>query len=705
VGAAGRGSVRGPDYRPRRSVAPRRVAASAGASRTYQPALDGIRALAVGGVLLYHLDVDWAAGGFLGVEVFFVLSGFLITGLLFGEWRRTGGIDLVGFYRRRARRLLPALFLLLIVVTALAAVALREELGRLRGDVLAALAYVTNWYLVANQQSYFQALGRPPLLQHLWSLAIEEQYYVLWPVGLLLLARLARGRTSRVLAAVVVGAALSTAWMALLYQPFEDPSRLYYGTDTRAASLLIGSALAVAWPTVSARFGGSRWEGLLADGLAIAALVGLGWFAATANPFGSLLFQGGFAAVSVLTALLIAASTHPGSAVGARLLGHPVLRWLGVRSYAIYLWHWPIFMLTRPELDTSVTGLPNTLLRLALTLVAADLSFRFVEDPIRHGAIGRWLSRAGETGAPGRLARRNGLALAGSVGAVVAVLSLTLLGAAPTSGITGLPPGVNVAQPSELAASDEPEPSGAAPSTPNSSAAAPSGTAAGRTLPVPLLLVGDSQANLLALNAPKRVARTFTITNGWKEGCGILSDTITSRTGFGRNMAECRTWPDRWRSQLAKSRAPITLVMLGAWDVFDVRVDGQPMAFGTPEWDAHWLEQLRAGIGILRDGGSQVALFGVPCYRPVHSGGTPYLPERADDARTAHLNSLLQAAAAEDPPHVFYVAAPREFCADERIATDLYYRWDGVHYGSKGADLVFRTITDELLAIPPASGP
>jgi peptidoglycan/LPS O-acetylase OafA/YrhL len=689
--------VREPDYRARGVDS---AVLAARATRSYEPALDGIRALAVGAVLLYHLDVDWAAGGFLGVEVFFVLSGFLITGLLFGEWRRTGRVDLVAFYRRRARRLLPALFLLLIVVVALGAVALHDELGRLRGDVLAALTYVTNWYLVANQQSYFQALGRPPLLQHLWSLAIEEQYYVLWPVALLAIARFAAGRTSRIFAVVVAGAAVSTAWMALLYQPFEDPSRLYYGTDTRAASLLIGSALAIAWPTLSARFDRGRGQGRAADALAIGALVGLGWFGATTNPFGSLLFQGGFAAVSMLTVVLIAASTHPVSVVGARVLGHPVLRWLGVRSYAIYLWHWPIFMLTRPELDTTITGLPNSLVRLALTLLAADVSFRFVEDPIRHGALGRWLAWTREAGSRGRTARRNSLAAGASLGVLVAILSLTLLGAPPTAGITGLPPGVNAAQPSELAATDGPGPTDAARSTPLPTASASPGIGSGRTLPVPLLLVGDSQANLLALNAPRRVATTFTITDGWKEGCGILSDTITSRTGFGRNMAECRTWPDRWRSQVATSHAPITLVMLGAWDVFDIRVDGRQIPFGTADWDAHWLDQLAKGIAILRAGGSQVALLGVPCYRPIRSGSTAYLPERGDDARTGHLNDLLREAASADPGHVFYVPAPHEFCDDAAIATDLYYRWDGVHYGTKGADLVFRTITPSLLAIP-----
>jgi peptidoglycan/LPS O-acetylase OafA/YrhL len=682
-------SIRAPGYRVRADP-------EADPTTTYHPALDGIRALAVAAVLLYHLDLGWGGGGFLGVEVFFVLSGFLITGLLLGDVRRHGTLDLLGFYRRRARRLLPALFLLLAAIIAFTALALPAELGRLRPDVGAALVYVTNWYAIANQQSYFAALGRPSLLQHLWSLAIEEQYYVLWPVALLLLTRLTRGRTSRLFWIVVAGALASTLWMWLLHVPLDDPSRVYYGTDTRAASLLVGSALAIAWPAVAARGRDDRRASLVADGLALAAVLALAWLVATADPYGDFLYRGGFALVSVVTAVLIAAVVHPASALGARALGQRILVWLGLRSYAIYLWHWPIFMVTRPQLDVPIGGAVDAVVRVGLTLLAADLSFRYVENPIRHGSLGRLVARLRQPGLIGREARRGGITVAAPLTAVVAILALTLVGAPASTGIAGLPSGVNAAPPTE-APSDDPSPvPGEVPST----TAPPSGSPRGWSLPARLLLVGDSQANLLALNAPSSVARSFAITDGWKEGCGILSDVIVSRNGFRRNMAECSTWLDRWRSQLTKSHAAITLVMLGAWDVFDLQVDGRAVKFGSADWDAHWLDELRRGISTFRDGGSQVALFGIPCYRPVAGGGTPTLPERGDDDRTGHLNDLLRQAASEDPANVFYVAAPHEFCDDESIATDLYYRWDGVHYGSKGSALVFKTITKPLLAIP-----
>src|SRR5262245_59947737 len=219
----------------------------------YVPCLDGLRALAVVAVLLYHADVAWLPGGFLGVDVFFVLSGYLITALLLAEWHAHRSIDLPRFWLRRARRLLPALFAVIAIALAFALVWLPDEVANLRGDALAALAYVTNWHLIFKQDSYFETIGRPSLFQHLWSLAVEEQFYLLWPPLLLVLLR-QRGRRGA-LAVALIGAAASAALMMLLYQPDVDPSRLYYSTDTRAFAPLLGAALACIWPlgTVRAR--------------------------------------------------------------------------------------------------------------------------------------------------------------------------------------------------------------------------------------------------------------------------------------------------------------------------------------------------------------------------------------------------------------------------------------------------------------------
>jgi peptidoglycan/LPS O-acetylase OafA/YrhL len=356
---------------------------------SYLPGLDGLRALAVLSVLLYHAEMPWMAGGFLGVEVFFVLSGYLITSLLLGEWRQNGSINLRAFWLRRARRLLPALFLLLAGTLTFAVLFLPDEVSRLRGDALAATGYVTNWYLVFSQQSYFEAMSRPSLLQHLWSLAVEEQFYLLWPPLIVVGLRILRTRRARLLV-VLVGAAASAGLMALLYQPDADASRIYYGTDTRAAGLLIGSALAFVWLPKhgSAMPAQRRIGGVLVD---LAGLFALGGLAITllqldeTQPF---LYQGGFALTALLTVAVIWVSSHPSAFVLSKLLGQPVLRWVGLRSYGIYLWHWPVYSVTRPQLDVPLEGTSLLVLRLVLTLALAEFSYRCVEMPVRSGALG-----------------------------------------------------------------------------------------------------------------------------------------------------------------------------------------------------------------------------------------------------------------------------------------------------------------------------
>jgi peptidoglycan/LPS O-acetylase OafA/YrhL len=374
----------------------------------YSPGLDGLRAFAVIAVLLYHADLAWIPGGFLGVEVFFVISGYLITALLLTEWRQRGRIDLKTFWLRRARRLLPALYVLLVVILAFAVVFLPGEVAGLRGDVLAAFGYVTNWYLIFGQESYFEAVGRPSLLQHLWSLAVEEQFYLIWPpiLALGLCIGATRLRRRRVLTVALFGAVASAVTMALLYVPGVDPSRIYYGTDTRATGLLCGAALAFLWSpgdkyrpseTRHHRLPGRsrfrrRWgwtAPLLLDVVGFAALGALVWFCLNLGEFQPFLYCGGLALVGLATTATIMALVHPHALIGSRFLGSAPLRWVGVRSYGIYLWHWPVFMVTRPDLDVPIDGLPLLTLRLTATVVLADLSYRYIETPIRRGALER----------------------------------------------------------------------------------------------------------------------------------------------------------------------------------------------------------------------------------------------------------------------------------------------------------------------------
>ena len=357
----------------------------------YLPGLDGLRAISVVAVLLYHAGLAWIPGGFLGVEVFFVISGYLITMLLMREHRRFGAIDLRQFWLRRARRLLPALYVLLLAVSVWTVVFFREELADLRGQVVAALTYVTNWYLIVTDQSYFDQFDRPPVLRHLWSLAVEEQFYLVWPVVMLVLLRVTHGRL-KTMAIVIGGAALASAvWMAVLYEPGTDPSRVYYGTDTRAAGLLIGALLALFWRPEHIARSTAALHGRRFDVLGIASLAVIAVFFATASETGSFLYRGGFVLLSLVCLLAIAAATHPATLFGRVLMGNKMLTWIGLRSYGLYLWHWPIYVYTRPNgVDVPWGTYPTLVFRLVLTVILTELSYRFVETPIRLGALRRW---------------------------------------------------------------------------------------------------------------------------------------------------------------------------------------------------------------------------------------------------------------------------------------------------------------------------
>lgn len=363
----------------------------------YMPAIDGLRALAVLAVFFFHVGVAWMPGGFLGVDVFFVISGYLITALLVSEFRRRGFIDVAAFWMRRARRLLPAVAVLIGVVMLIAAVATPTDLPGLRGDAVFSLLYANNWHQIVTDQSYVEAFGRPSLFRHLWSLSVEEQFYLLWPllcaVGLTQLGR--RG----LLAVVIAGIIASTALMGALHDPaVADGARAFFGTDTRAAALLVGVALALVWHPSELRWRESRRAGLLLDGLALVAFALLLHELLTARDYDAALYDdGGFLGVAIWTAVLIAAFAHPAAHVGWPL-ARPAMLWLGVRSYGFYLWHWPVIALTRPGIDVPLTGTTLIVLQLVATLILADLSYRFVEQPFRRRSgspsAPRWLPRA-----------------------------------------------------------------------------------------------------------------------------------------------------------------------------------------------------------------------------------------------------------------------------------------------------------------------
>jgi peptidoglycan/LPS O-acetylase OafA/YrhL len=351
----------------------------------YRPGLDGLRAIAVAAVFLYHSRIDWLPGGFLGVDLFFVLSGYLITSLLLVEWEAWNRIDLRRFWLRRARRLLPALVVVVLAALVLAAIFARGDLARTRGDAVSSLLYYTNWHLILANHSYFVRMGNPSLLQHLWSLAIEEQFYVIWPLILVpALVLLGRRRLPFV---VVAGIAGSTALMWILYTP-NDPSRVYYGTDTRAFLLLMGILLALVWPAIERL---KRALPLL-ELLGVCALVASVLLFRQMEDFNPTLYRGGDLASAFCFAVLIAAVAHTETGIG-RALGVAPLRWVGERSYGMYLWHWPVVELMRPGVDIPWTGPGVVVAQAAIVVTAAALSYRFVEQPIRTGSLQRWLAQ------------------------------------------------------------------------------------------------------------------------------------------------------------------------------------------------------------------------------------------------------------------------------------------------------------------------
>ncbi|MEN3314084.1 MAG: hypothetical protein V7605_318 [Acidimicrobiaceae bacterium] len=380
-----------------------------GPTLRYRAPLDGLRALAVMAVLAYHGDLVWARGGFIGVDVFFVLSGFLITGLILVDHQSYGRVRLGRFWRRRALRLLPALIVVLVGVSVAVPLLAPDQNWRLGDDLLAALAYVSNWRLIYQHQSYFQAIGRPPVLQHLWSLAVEEQFYLVWPVvvAVALRAGITRRRMVRLIVVAAVG---SAALMAALYRPADDPSRVYYGTDTRAAALLVGAAVAFLWnwggagrtagghdtdagaesaPPAAPRRGRAVAVRALLEAAGVAALVGLGLCVRGLDQLRPGLYRGGFLGVAMLAAVVVAVGAAERRTLVGRVLGWRPLVWLGRRSYGVYLWFWPVFMLTRPHADIDLTGYPLFALRASVTVALATASYRFVEMPIRSGALAR----------------------------------------------------------------------------------------------------------------------------------------------------------------------------------------------------------------------------------------------------------------------------------------------------------------------------
>ena len=386
----------------------------------YLPGLDGMRALAVAAVMIYHANHTWLRGGFLGVEVFFVISGYLITLLLIGEHERTGRVALSKFWMRRARRLLPAVLTMMSALAVYMALFKRQPQGRTRGDFLAGIFYSSNWYQIFVGQGYTANEAFVPL-RHLWSLAVEEQFYLIWPLVMIGILRLGRNRLPRVAVwlfgisawiAFMVGLLFANGDVATTCAPdqmngywklfgrcISVNETLYLGTFARAGGLLLGAAFAMVWRPMALLRGRVRDKGRQLDLLALGGLAALGFLMwkltlsgdgrQTGIRFNPWLFRGGFFLTGLATLLVIAAVTHQRALMG-RLLGNPVFNWVGTRSYGMYLYHWPIYQIIRGQAGVMMSG-TQWVLAMCLTLPITEASYRYIETPIRRGRLGEWM--------------------------------------------------------------------------------------------------------------------------------------------------------------------------------------------------------------------------------------------------------------------------------------------------------------------------
>jgi peptidoglycan/LPS O-acetylase OafA/YrhL len=641
----------------------------------YSPALDGLRAFAVLSVVLFHAGVGGINGGFLGVDAFFVLSGFLITSLLLAEHVRHGHIKLSRFWARRARRLMPAL-LAMLLATAVAGHFLldSDDLKLLRGDGLAAIAYVANWRMIWRGTGYVAATATPSPLQHTWSLGIEEQFYVLWPLIIAgLLAWLAARRTRWVLLAVCgVGTVASALLAVALYSP-DSISRDYYGTDTRAQALLIGAALAAILAPTSVRpaprhRGASRH--VVLGALAIVGAATTVWMWHNAGDNDAWLYHGGLAAIAIATALIIAHAVVSPNSPTAWLLGLAPLVWLGRISYGVYLWHWPIFEFVTSD-RTGLDRWPLLAVRLTATLVISIISFFVIEQPIRRGALTRLVQR--------RLPRRAPVGVTVlAMGATAFAVVLTTI-PPPTPALSAAPVIVTSAKP-------RPSASKAGVYVPMDRTDRMKGTSGSEPR---VTFFGDSVSWVIGTYLPKHPGLWTSVRA--IEGCGIatLPDILELGTPH-TNYPGCTNWPSRWQKGVTKDDPDVSVIELNRWELMDRKLNGTYQHVGEPAYNAYLLGQLDKAVTIAGSKGAAVVLLTAAyTHRAEKPDGSLY-PEDTP-ARVDAWNQLLVQEQAKHPRTVTILNLNKLVCPNGKFTWtigNLRVRSDGLHYTPAGVQRI-----------------
>lgn len=649
-----------------------------GPSLAYIPALDGIRGVAMVVIMGYHGGVFFSGGGFYSLDTFFALSGFLITSLLIAEWQRTSSVRLRLFWARRARRLLPGLMVMLLGVSLYAAFLVPAgTYPDLQADGLSSLFYFANWHFIAAGSNYFVTTGLTSPLLHMWSLAVEEQFYLLWP--LIVLGILKMWGSLRVLLVVCVAGALASALeMALLLNP-SDKNRLYYGTDTRAQSLLVGAALAVGLSLLAERRRHRKTNSSTATATATATAAGMGgdpaWAATTTvargvvsglgvlgvagsvvlwtlvSPNDAFAYRGGFLLAALATALVLTSVVCAQATFLARCLSLAPVRYIGRISYGMYLWHWPLFL----YIDGARTGLTGDSLfavRAAATVAVASVSFYVVERPIRQGRyLGGWRTWL--------------LAPAAVAGTAVALLAATVVPA------TALPAGRPPARSTD-----------------------PGVSVPGGQPPVPVLIVGDSTALTLAIGLDGSAAAYGVRSHdGGILGCGVTSGAEYQLKGVDAPMApQCsggassEQWPQVWRGFIDRWHPRVVMILAGRWEVSNRTYEGRWTDILDPAYAAYVKQQLAHAVQVAGSGGARVVLMTAPCY---DSGEQPDGEAWPEDSRQrlSVYNALVRQVAAQSPG-----ASVLDFNAmacpggryEEYVGSTQVRLADGVHFAFDG---------------------
>ena len=610
-------------------------------------------------MLLFHGGVSWAPGGFLGVDVFFVLSGFLITTLLIEEAAHhpTRRISLRAFWTRRARRLVPALVVTAgAVVIAAPWIAEARSARSVRLDAAAALAYIANWRFIVSDASYFDRAAGPSPLEHTWSLGVEEQFYLAWP---LLAVLLLKGPVWR-LGVTALGIAIaSVGAMAATYTEGADTSRAYFGTDTRVHVVLTGCALAVVVARLRARDGVDPW---LRGAIGIGALSGvllLGGAITTTGGDDAWLYRGGFGLVAVGTAFVVAETVLAPAGPLARVLAIRPLRGLGAISYGTYLWHWPVFLFLSAA-RTGLSGGALLAIRVATTLALSVVSYAVIENPIRRGVVLRGLK----------------------AGVVLPVIAAVLAGALALDAVRRVDVDADAAAQSAI-----PPPLPVAP-----------GEA------VRVLVIGDSVAQTIALWIRDDAARSgIALSDHAVLGCGIVRGGPHRYFGATEEQpAACEDWPAQWQAAVEREQPHVVFLVVGRWEVMDRVHDGAWTAIGDRRFDDYLRSELERAVTILTSTGARLAIATAPYYRRGERPDGGIWPEDAEP-RVDRFNELVRAVAADHPGIVTVVelnarttSMPGTYTRD---VDGVRLRTDGVHFGRQGGAFLAPWLLPQLRAL------